>query len=135
MYTSFGTRKVKFSPVKSKSVINKLTGTVLMARDLRGSLETILEIEHPFLGWFASFLLATEQKDFLMIFSESNRRTLAEVMYSVQNAVKDGLKEEKTKDQQQSSVQNSIPRLQLWFIVLLAAYEVKRNIAPDSWYS
>jgi hypothetical protein len=66
-----------------------------------------------------------------MIFSESNGRTLHKIICLVQNAVKDGLKEGKTKDQHQSLVQNSIPRLQLWFKVLLTAHEVKRNIAPD----
>lgn len=67
-----------------------------------------------------------------MIFSDSTRRTFTKVMCMVQNAVSDGLKEGKTKAQQKSMVQQSIPRLQLWFEVLFAAYEVKKIIAPDS---
>ena len=66
-----------------------------------------------------------------MIFSEGNGRTLHKIICLVQSAIKDGLKERKTKNQQQSLVQNSIPRLQLWFKVLLTASAVKTNIAPD----
>jgi hypothetical protein len=131
VHMAFGTRKIKFSPVKSRLLNEELTGTAQMARDLRHCLEPISEIGHLFLTLYATFLLATKQKDFLMIFSESNGRTLHKIICLVQNAVKDGLKEGKTKDQHQSLVQNSTPRLQLWFKVLLTAHEVKRNIAPD----
>jgi hypothetical protein len=103
-----------------------------MARDLRHCLEPISKIGHMFLKLYATFLLATKQKDFLMIFSKGNGRTLHKIICLVQNAVKDGLKERKRKNQHKSWVQTLIPRMQLWLIVLLAAYEVKKPTVPDS---
>jgi hypothetical protein len=123
---------MKFSPVKSRLLNEEFTGTAQMARDLRHGLEPISEIGHPFFKLFASFLSATKQEDFLMIFSAGNRRTLHEIICLVQNAVTDGLKQAKTKDQQKSLVQNSTLWLQLWLELLLASYEVEETIEPDS---
>jgi hypothetical protein len=66
-----------------------------------------------------------QDQSFLMLFSENARRTIDKKMLTVHDLIKQCLQEGKTEDQHQSLVQNSIPRLQLWFEVLLAADEVK----------